>query len=203
MSSQISRRSVVLSAAAATGLTLLPCSRPLAQAAGVQRNLDVPYVPTPQDVVERMLALAKVGKSDYLIDLGCGDGRIVVSAVRERGARGLGIDLNPERIAEATANAQKAGIGERASFKVANLFETDLSQASVVTLYLLPEVNVRLRPRLWQQLRTGSRVVSHAFDMGPEWPPERTENVGGRTIYMWTIKAAQKAAAGKPGNTTA
>ena len=201
MSSQISRRKLFLSAAA-TGVALLPCSRILAQAAAAP-NLDVPYVPTPQDVVERMLALAKVGKNDYLIDLGCGDGRIVVTAVRERGARGLGIDLNPERIAEASENARKAGVGQRASFKVANLFETDLSPASVVTLYLLPEVNVRLRPRLWQQLKVGSRVVSHAFDMGPEWPPERTESVGGRTIYMWTIKAAQKAAAGKAGDTRA
>jgi SAM-dependent methyltransferase len=194
MSPLTSRRKFVLSATAATGLLLLPFDRASAQAVAITPPLDVPYVPTPQEVVEGMLALAKVGKDDYLIDLGCGDGRIVVSAAHQRGARALGIDLNPERIAEANANARKAGVEGRASFRVADLFETDLSAASVVSLYLLPDVNLKLRPKLWQQLKPGSRVVSHAFDMGPDWPPQRTQRVKGSMIYLWTITATQKAA---------
>jgi SAM-dependent methyltransferase len=190
-----SRRQLMLAAAAAGGTALLPVRPAWAQEAAAPPRLDVPYVPTPQDVVDAMLKLARVGKKDYLIDLGCGDGRIVVSAAQQYGAIGVGIDLNPERIAEARANALKAGVDKRVTFRVANLFDADLSPATVVSLYLLPQVNAQLRPKLWQQLKPGSRVVSHAFDMGPEWPPERTEDVGGRTVYLWTIGAAQKAAA--------
>lgn len=196
------RRHFLLTAAAG-GIALLPTPVVHAQDKSPPARLDVPYVPTPQEVVDRMLELANVDKKDYLIDLGCGDGRIVVSAAREYGAQGLGIDLNPERITEARANAKKAGVGTRVDFRVANLFETDLSRASVVTLYLLPDVNIRLRPKLWQQLKVGSRVVSHAFDMGPEWPPERTDDVDGRTIYMWTIGPEQKAAASSGERATA
>jgi len=193
------RRSLLLGTAAGAGLALLPGRATFAQAAPsippAPPKLDVPYVPTPQDVVDRMLAVAKVGKNDVVYDLGCGDGRIVVTAARQFGARGVGIDINPERIAEARANAKKAGVSQRVDLRVANLFETDLSPASVVTLYLLPNINVKLRPQLWKQLRVGSRVVSHAFDMGGEWPPEQTVDASGRTIYMWTISAAQKSAA--------
>lgn len=189
------RRSLLLGAAAGAGLALAPARMPFAQAVTAPPKLDVPYVPTPQDVVERMLAMARVGKNDVVYDLGCGDGRIVVTAAKAYGARGVGIDLNPERIAEARTNAKKAGVDRRVDLRVADLFETDMSPASVVTLYLLPEVNLRLRPQLWQQLRVGSRVVSHAFDMGPEWPPEQTADVSGRTVYLWTISAAQKPAA--------
>ncbi len=142
----------------------------------------------------KAMQIAKVGKKDVLFDLGCGDGRIVVTAAKTHGARGTGIDLDPERIREARKNAEQAGVGEQVNFRVADLFETDVSAASVVTLYLLPNVNTRLRPRLWKQLKVGARVVSHAFDMGPEWPPEKTESVEGRTIYYWTIKAAHKRA---------
>jgi ABC-type nitrate/sulfonate/bicarbonate transport system ATPase subunit len=148
-----------------------------------------------QEVVDRMLAAAKIRKDDVVYDLGCGDGRIVVTAARQFGARGVGIDINPERIAEARANAKKAGVDGRVDLRVANLFETDLSPASVVTLYLLPDINLRLRPHLWQQLKVGSRVVSHAFNMGEDWPPEKTIDASGRTIYMWTITPAQKSAA--------
>ena len=186
------RRTLLGFGAAATGLALLPAPRLLAQPAASAPALDVPYVPTPQQVVDRMLQLARVGKSDILYDLGCGDGRIVVTAAKAHGARGTGIDIDPERIAEAKENAKKAGVTDKVSFRVANLFETDLSSASVVTLYLLPTINTKLRPRLWQQLKVGARVVSHAFDMGPEWPPEKTETVDGRTIYYWTITPAQK-----------
>jgi precorrin-6B methylase 2 len=187
-----SRRTLLGFGAAATGLYLLPAPRVLAQPAAATPALDVPYVPTPQQVVDRMLQLARVGKDDVLYDLGCGDGRIVVTAAKTYGARCTGIDLDPERIAEANENAKKAGVADKVTFRVADLFETDLSPASVVTLYLLPTVNAKLRPRLWKQLKVGSRIVSHAFDMGPEWPAEKTETVDGRTIYYWTITQAQK-----------
>ncbi|WP_288381574.1 cyclopropane-fatty-acyl-phospholipid synthase family protein [uncultured Massilia sp.] len=187
------RRTLLLSAAATAGLSIVPARALLAQEAEPAR-LDVPYVPTPQEVVDRMLSMGRVGKNDVLYDLGCGDGRIVVTAAKVHGSRGTGIDLNPVRIAEAKENAKKAGVMERTTFRVGDLFETDVSPASVVTLYLLPTVNAKLRPRLWQQLKVGTRVVSHAFDMGPEWPPERTAEVDGRTIYAWTISQANKRA---------
>jgi SAM-dependent methyltransferase len=185
------RRALITLGATAAGL--LPAPTLLAQPA-VAPALDVPFVPTPQEVVERMLRIARVGKDDVLFDLGCGDGRIVVTAAKVHGARGTGIDLDPERIGEARKNAEQAGVADRVDFRVANLFETDVSPASVVTLYLLPNVNIKLRPRLWKQLKVGSRVVSHAFDMGPEWPPEKTDSVGGRSIYYWTIKPEHKRA---------
>ena len=159
------------------------------------KPLDVPYVPTPQPVVDKMLDLAKVGKDDVLYDLGCGDGRIVITAAKQHGARGIGIDLNPQRISEAKANAKRAGVDGKVKFMVGDLFKADIADASVVTLYLLPSVNRELRPQLWKQLKVGTRVVSHAFDMGPEWPPERKENVNGTTIYLWTITEANKKAA--------
>jgi precorrin-6B methylase 2 len=199
MTPQERRRTLLMSTAAAavagTGLALAPTGLTLAQegAPGPEvPKLDVPFVPTPQEVVDRMLALAKVNRTDTLYDLGCGDGRIVVTAASQFGARGVGIDLNPERIAEAQTAAKKAGVEQRVSLRVGDLFDTDLSPATVVSLYLLPDVNLKLRPQLWSQLKPGARVVSHAFDMGPEWPPEQTVEVGGRTIYLWTITAALK-----------
>jgi len=195
MNPQPRRRTLLLSAAAGS-LTMFPLGRALAQstapALAAPPRLDVPYVPTPQEVVDKMLELAKVGKNDVLYDLGCGDGRIVITAAKERGARGTGIDLDPVRIAEAKENAKKAGVSERAAFRVGDLFKTDVSAATVVTLYLLPTVNAKLRPQLWKQLKVGTRVVSHAFDMGSEWPAEKTVEVDGRTIYYWTITEANK-----------
>lgn len=158
-------------------------------------RLDVPFVPTPQEVVDKMLDMAKVGRNDVVYDLGSGDGRIVITAAKERGARGIGIDLNPERVAEAKANAKEAQVEDKVQFMVGDLFQTDLSNATVVTLYLLSSVNRELRPQLWKQLKVGTRVVSHAFDMGEEWPPERIEKIDGRTIYYWTITEANKKAA--------
>ena len=196
MTSLPRRHTLTRLGATAAGL-LLPAAPLLAQPTATPQSLDVPYVPTPQEVVERMLQMAKVGKTDVLFDLGCGDGRIVVTAAKSHGARGTGIDIDPERISEARKNAEQAGVTRQVDFKVADLFETDVSPASVVTLYLLPNINTRLRPQLWKQLKVGSRVVSHAFDMGPEWPPEKTESVEGRTIYYWTIKEAHKRAAAK------
>ena len=185
-------RAALLAALAA--LAMLPLHAQ-AQSLEAAPRLDVPYVPTPQSVVDRMLDLAKVQKTDLLYDLGSGDGRIVITAARRFGARGIGIDLDPQRIREARSNAVSAGVGGQVQFIAGDLFKADLSQASVVTLYLLSSVNRDLRPQLWRQLKVGTRVVSHAFDMGDEWPPEKTENVDGRIIYYWTISDANKKAA--------
>ena len=177
-------------AAAVFGLSGGPS---LAQS-GPVRPLDVPFVPTPQSVVDRMLEMASVKKSDLLYDLGCGDGRLVVTAAKRYGARGIGVDIDPQRVTEARVNAERAGVSDRTTFTVGDLFETDLSDATVVTLYLLNSINRKLRPQLWRQLKVGTRVVSHAFDMGDEWPPEKTEVVSGSTIYYWTITEKQKRA---------
>jgi SAM-dependent methyltransferase len=155
-------------------------------------SLDVPYVPTPPEVVQKMLDVGRVRKGDVLYDLGCGDGRIVITAAKQRGARGVGIDIDPERIREARENARREGVARRVRFEERDLFKTDFSKATVVTLYLLPQVNQRLRPQLWRQLKVGTRVVSHEFDMGEEWPPDRTETIGGRAIHYWTIKPEHK-----------
>jgi SAM-dependent methyltransferase len=152
----------------------------------------VPYVPTPMPVVKRMLELARIAPGDVLYDLGCGDGRIVIEAAKSYGARGVGIDLDPERVAEAKANARYAGVEDKVEIRQGDLFEADLSPADVVTLYLLPEVNVRLRPVLWRDLRVGARVVSHDFHMGERWPPEHTEKLGRSTIYSWTVRPEHK-----------
>lgn len=173
------------------GALLLPCV-PLVQAQAPA--LDIHYVPTPQPVVDRMLELAQVKKGEKLYDLGCGDGRIVITATQRYGARGVGIDLDPQRIREARANASSQQV-QGVEFRQGDLFKADLSDADVVTLYLLESINRRLRPQLWRQLRVGSRVVSHAFSMGPEWPPEHRETVGGSTIYSWTVTQDNKKAA--------
>ncbi|MGJ5628291.1 class I SAM-dependent methyltransferase [Nostoc sp. CALU 1950] len=151
-----------------------------------ERPGDVPYVPTPQPVVDAMLKVAKVGKNDVLYDLGSGDGRIVNTAAQKFGTRGVGIDINPERVQEANDNAQKAGVTDRVKFVQQDLFTTDFSEATVVTLYLLPEVNAKLRPKLLSELKPGTRIVSHAFDMG-DWKPEQTLTVDGKTIYYWVV----------------
>lgn len=147
---------------------------------------DVPFVPTSTAVVEAMLKLAKVGPNDIVFDLGCGDGRIVITAAKQYGAKGTGIDINPERIKEANENARQAKVTNKVNFVEADLFKTDFSMASVVTLYLLPSVNLKLRPILLQQLKPGSRIVSHDFDMG-DWTPEKTIKVDGATIHFWTV----------------
>jgi SAM-dependent methyltransferase len=157
-----------------------PTTQPL------QRQPDVPYVPTPQAVVDRMLEIAKVNKNDVVYDLGSGDGRIVITAAQKYGARGIGIDINPKRIQEANANAQKAGVTELVEFRQQDLFKTDLSQATVVTLYLLPSINLKLRAKLLRELKPGTRIVSHAFNMG-NWQPQRVERVDRRTIYYWVV----------------
>jgi cyclopropane fatty-acyl-phospholipid synthase-like methyltransferase len=168
-------------AAAAAG-----CSTP-----GIK--LDAPYVSTPQAVVDAMLGLAAVGATDLVYDLGCGDGRIVLTAAQHFGARGVGIDIDPRRIAEANAAAREAGMSGRVRFVVQDLFATDFSEATVLTLYLFPEMNARLLPKIRAELKPGARVVSHRFGIG-DWKPERIEAVWDGSfrneIFLWTVPRA-------------
>ena len=149
------------------------------------RQPDVIYVPTRQSVVDAMLKVANVKAGDVLYDLGCGDGRIPVTAAK-LGARAVCIDIDPRRIAEANENVKKNNVGDRVKVLNQDLFTTDISEATVVSLYLLPSLNLKLRPTLWKTLKPGTRIVSHDFDMG-DWKPEQTLNVDGATIYYWTI----------------
>lgn len=155
-----------------------------------KRDPDVPYVPTPDEVVAEMLKLGKVAKGDVVYDLGCGDGRIVIAAAK-MGARGVGVDINPERIRESRENAEKAEVTDRVKFVEADLFEADIKEATVVMLYLLPEVNLRLRPKLLRDLKPRTRIVSHNYDMG-DWQPEKTVNVSDHILYYWTVPEAAK-----------
>jgi SAM-dependent methyltransferase len=153
------------------------------------RSPDVVYVPTPYGAVDAMLKTAKVGEGDVVYDLGSGDGRIAIMAVQKyHAARAVGIDINPERIREAEANLKAAGVGDRVRFLNEDLFEASIGDATVVTLYLLPSLNLKLLPKLLAELKPGTRIVSHAFDMG-SWTPQRTLNVDGSTVYFWTIPA--------------
>ena len=160
--------------------------------AGSAQSL-APYVPTPPDVVDRMLALAQVTKDDVVYDLGCGDGRIPIAAARKFGAKGVGLDIDPRRIEESRANAKIAGVEHLVEFRVEDVMKVDVSPATVVTLYLLTSSNTKLRPILQKQLRPGARVVSHAFSMGPEWPADKIDlftTVRGDeiTLYLWRIQ---------------
>jgi SAM-dependent methyltransferase len=158
----------------------------LAQAAPQPRSPDVIFVPTPNEVVTKMLEMARVTAKDIVYDLGCGDGRIVITAAQKHGARGVGIDIDPQRIREARENASRGKVTDKVRFVEADLFEADISEATVVTLYLLTDLNLKLRPKLMSDLRPGTRVVSHAFAMG-DWQPERTERVDGSSVFLWRI----------------
>ena len=153
-------------------------------------NLDVPFVPTNQATVDAMLRLAGVGASDYVIDLGSGDGRILIAAAKKHGARGFGVDLDPQRVKESLTNAREAGVADRVQFYHRNLFDTRIAEATVVTMYLLPKVNLDLRPRLFAELKPGTRIVSHDFDMG-DWKPDLHATVrgAGSQVYYWVIPA--------------
>jgi cyclopropane fatty-acyl-phospholipid synthase-like methyltransferase len=155
-----------------------------------------PFVATPYDVVERMLTLAKVGPQDIVYDLGCGDGRIVIAAAQKFGARGVGVDIDPARIAESEGNAKKAGVERLVTFKLQDALKTDVSDATVITLYMLSAINVKLRPILTRQLPPGARIVSHSFAMG-DWEPEHVEtfrDAAGtmRTLYLWTADGKER-----------
>jgi SAM-dependent methyltransferase len=177
MTARITRRSLL------AGLALAPAAA-LAQRT---RELEVPFVPTPHALVGKMLDLAQVRAEDFLVDLGCGDGRIAVAA-GQRGARALGVDLDPLRIQEAHAAARIAGVEGRVRFRRQDLFQTPVEEASVVAIYLMPEINLRLRPTLLTALRPGARVVSHAFDMG-DWEADAQEAHDGRRIFLWVVPA--------------
>jgi SAM-dependent methyltransferase len=157
-------------------------------AAPVRRSPDVIFVPTPNEVVDKMLEIAKVTAKDVVYDLGCGDGRIVITAAQKYGARAVGIDIDPKRISEADANAKAARVTDKVRFVEADLFESDIGEATVVTLYLLTRLNEKLKPKLLKDLKPGTRVVSHAFDMG-DWKPEATASVNASTVYLWRIPA--------------
>ena len=155
------------------------------------RGPDVIFVPTPQEVVDDMLRLANVRKGDVLYDLGSGDGRIAITAAKKYGIKATGIDIDPERIREAKENAKKARVTDLVEFRNEDLFQADFRDATVVTLYLLPDLNVKLRPKLWNELKPGTRIISHQFDMG-KWKPEKTLQSDGRTIYFWTVPEKNK-----------
>lgn len=178
------RRQFLAGLAAATFAPFAPA----AEQAAPLRGPDVIFVPTQDAVVNAMLRLAQVTKRDVVYDLGCGDGRIVIAAARQYGARGVGIDIDPQRVKEATENARKAGVADRVKIVHGDLFEADISPATVVTLYLLTSLNLKLRPKLMKELKPGSRVVSQSFDMG-DWTPERTVEVSGTPVYLWRIPA--------------
>ncbi len=155
----------------------------------LEKEPEVPYVPTHERIVAEMLKVAKVGKNDVLYDLGSGDGRIVITAAKKFGTRGIGVDIDPVRVKEARENAAKAGVADRVKFLQQDLFETDIREATVVTLYLLPEINLRLRPKLLSELKPGTRIVSHNYDMG-DWTPLKTLQVRvpeDHTIYYWVV----------------
>jgi SAM-dependent methyltransferase len=172
-----------------------------AQSAKPARTPDVPYVPTTEKAVQEMLKLAGVKKTDIVYDLGCGDGRIVIAAAKNYGAHGVGIDINPERIKEAKENAKRAGVEDLVRFEENDLFKADFHEATVVTLFLLPTINLKLRPTLLQQLKPGTRIVSNTFDMG-DWKAEKEASVGdsddgdysglSQRLYLWTVRPGDR-----------
>ena len=183
-------RHVVTSCCVAVTFSVIVGGAAPAQQPAAQRPLrepDVIYLPTPPAVVAAMLKVANVGPGDVVYDLGSGDGRIVITAAKKFGARGVGIEIDPGLVRKATENAAAAGVADRVRFLAQNLFTSDISQASVVTLYLLQSINERLRPKLVRELKPGTRIVSHVFNMGPEWPPEKTVTVDRSRIYLWSI----------------
>ena len=169
-------------------LTLALLAAPASAQSTRTRQPDVRYVPSPDRVVDAMLALAHVTAGDIVYDLGSGDGRIPIAAAKQYGAFGVGIEIDAKLNREAADNAKKAGVTDRVLFLTQDLFEADISQATVVTLFLLPRINQELMPKLRRALRPGTRIVSHQFDMGEQWPPEQSQDVSGLMIYLWTIR---------------
>ncbi len=176
----------LISGSAACAQSAAPAKQEYAPVVG-QEGKDVIWVPTPQALVERMLQMAKTTANDYVVDLGSGDGRTVITAAKKFGARALGIEYNPDMVELSKRNAEKEGVAARAQFMKADIFETDFSEATVLTLYLLPNLNVKLRPTILN-MKPGTRVASHAFSMD-DWPPDQTETVEGRTAYLWIVPA--------------
>jgi trans-aconitate methyltransferase len=183
-------RPLVLSVLVFVALTVASAAVVAQPAKTLDKQPEVPFVPTNDKVVAEMLKVANVGKNDVLYDLGSGDGRIPITAARRWGTRGVGVDIDPQRVKEARENATKAGVTDKVKFLQQDLFETDIKEATVVTLYLLPDVNLRLRPKLLADLKPGTRVVSHNYDMG-DWKPLKTLTVklpdGEHTVYYWVV----------------
>ena len=179
---------VVASVLVAAIVAVLPVAAQQATSQQPTRRLDIHWVPTPPAVVDAMLKLADVKPNDVVYDLGCGDGVIVATAAQKYGARAVGIDMDPQRVKEATQRAQKMGVSDKVTIKQGDLFEADIKEATVVTLYLLQSLNMKLMPKLKKELKPGTRIVSQSFSMGEEWPPEKTIDVDGRPVYLWTIK---------------
>jgi tRNA G37 N-methylase Trm5 len=185
------KRTLILILLAFAMLSARPVSLVLAQEGKI-----VPYVPTPQEVVDRMLELAQVKAGDVVYDLGSGDGRIVVTAAKKYGVKAIGFEIDPQRIKESQENIKKAGVENLVEIRQQDIRTVDLSPASVLTMYLLPEVNLMIRPNIWKQMKAGSRVVSHDFDMG-DWKPLKTEHIKDgstwdHTLYLWHVEAAKK-----------
>ena len=180
----LARFSLALLSATFSTLALAQATQTYEPTVG-QEGKDVVWVPTPQPVVNKMLDMAKVTPKDYVIDLGSGDGRTVITAAK-RGAKAFGIEYNPDMVELSKRNAAKEGASDKATFAKADLFESDLSQATVITMFLLPDINLKLRPKLLD-LKPGTRIVSNSFTMGDAWPPQKSEVVGYSTIYLWTI----------------
>jgi SAM-dependent methyltransferase len=197
---EITKEAIMKTVARLAGITLVVA---LVQSLGLELNLVraqegkiVPYVPTPQEVVERMLSLAQVKKGDVVYDLGSGDGRIVVTAAKKYGVKAIGFEIDPERIKESHENIKKAGVENLVEIRQQDIRTVDLSGATVLTMYLLPEVNLMIRPNIWKQMKPGSRVVSHDFDMG-DWKPLKTEQIKDgsswdHTLYLWHVEAGKK-----------
>jgi precorrin-6B methylase 2 len=170
----------------------VPATPPAVPATPPTRGPDVVFVPTPAEVVDTMLKLAKVSSNDVVYDLGCGDGIIVTAAARDFGARAVGIDIDPQRVKEANERVQKAGVTDKVRILNEDLFQADISQATVVTLYLLTTLNIKLIPKLNKELKPGTRIVSQSFTMGDDYPPEQTVEAAGRSVYLWTVPMKQK-----------
>ncbi len=180
----------------AIAVLLLPASGSSLKLIHAQEGKIVPYVPTPQEVVDRMLEMAQVKKGDVVYDLGSGDGRIVITAAQKYGVRAIGFEIDPERIKESRENIKKAGVGKLVEIRQQDIRTVDLSPASVLTMYLLPEVNLMIRPNIWKHMKVGARVVSHDFDMG-DWKPLKSENFKDEhnwdhTLYLWHVEGGGK-----------
>lgn len=182
-------RRVVLAALISTLFVGSAVAQTATQDKPALRSPDVIYVPTPHEVVEGMLKLAKVGQNDVVYDLGSGDGRIPIAAVQKfKAKKAVGVDINPDRIKEAHENHKTSGVGDKVQFILGDLFEQNIGEATVVTLYLLPTLNVKLMPKLKAELKPGARIVSQSFDMMGQWEPDETITVDGRNVYLWRIK---------------
>src|SRR5918993_549012 len=176
---------LILMAAGGAGL---PIAAQQAPTEAPLRRPDIHWVPTPPAVVDAMLKLADVKPTDVVYDLGCGDGVIVATAAQKYGAKAVGIDIDPVRVKEATERAQKMGVSDKVEILEGDLFEADIQDATVVTLYLLQSLNIKLMPKLQKELKPGTRIVSQSFNMGESWPPDKEIQVDGRSVYLWTIK---------------